>query len=45
MAKKKTVRRKKVAAGSVGLTAAEVRTAHSAELDRLAEHVEAQLLP
>jgi ParB family chromosome partitioning protein len=40
MAKKKTVRRKKVAAGSIGLTPAEVTKADSAELDRLAEHVQ-----
>ena len=39
MAKKKAVRRKKVAAGSVGLGAAEVATAESAELDRLASLV------
>jgi len=40
MAKKKAVRRKKVAAGSVGLTPAEVSKAESAELDRLAAQVE-----
>ena len=40
MAKKKTVRRKKVAAASVGLTPAEVTRAESAELDRLAAQVE-----
>lgn len=40
MAKKKAVRRKKVAAGSVGLTPAEVRNADSADLDRLAGNVE-----
>src|SRR5690349_11318170 len=40
MAKKKVVRRKKVAAGSVGLTAAEVGKAASPELDRLAAQVE-----
>src|SRR3954470_7622903 len=40
MAKKKAVRRKKVAAGSVGLTPAETRTVSSAALDRLAAQVE-----
>jgi ParB family transcriptional regulator, chromosome partitioning protein len=40
MAKKKIVRRKKVAAGSVGLTPAQVRAAESAELDSLAAQVE-----
>jgi ParB family chromosome partitioning protein len=40
MAKKKAVRRKKVAAGSVGLTAAETRTADGRELDTLAAQVE-----
>ena len=39
--RKKAVRRKKVAAATVGLTAAEVGKAVDAELDRLAEHVEA----
>jgi ParB family transcriptional regulator, chromosome partitioning protein len=39
MAKKKTVRRKKVAAASVGLTPAEVSTAGSPELEPLATHV------
>jgi len=39
MAKKKAVRRKKAAAGSVGLGAAEVATVESAELDRLASMV------
>src|ERR1700732_1939434 len=38
--RKKPIRRKK-AAGSVGLTAAETKTAHGAELDRLTERVEA----
>jgi ParB family chromosome partitioning protein len=41
MAKKKAVRRKKVAAATVGLTPAEVGRADSAELDRLAADVEA----
>jgi ParB family chromosome partitioning protein len=41
MAKKKAVRRKKVAAGSVGLTAAETLKADGRELDALAAHVEA----
>src|SRR3954454_16091692 len=41
MAKKKAVRRKKVAAGSVGLTPSEVGKAPSAELDDLAARVEA----
>jgi ParB family chromosome partitioning protein len=40
MAKKKAVRRKKVAAGSIGLTAAETRNAESRELDALAAQVE-----
>jgi ParB family transcriptional regulator, chromosome partitioning protein len=40
MAKKKAVRRKKVAAGSVGLTPAEVSKAQSTELDRLAAQVD-----
>ena len=40
MAKKKAVRRKKVAAGSIGLTPADVGKAHSEELDGLAAHVE-----
>lgn len=40
MAKKKAVRRKKVAAGSVGLTPAQVRTAESRDLDTLAARVE-----
>jgi ParB family chromosome partitioning protein len=39
-AKKKAVRRKKVAPASVGLTPAEVRNATAGEIDRLAEHVE-----
>src|SRR5256714_3297970 len=39
--KKKTVRRKKVAPASVGLTPAEVQDASGAEIDRLAERVEA----
>jgi ParB family chromosome partitioning protein len=38
--RKRVVRRKKTAAASVGLTAAETRTAASPELDRLAEQVE-----
>jgi ParB family chromosome partitioning protein len=38
--RKKAVRRKKTAPASVGLTAAETRTATSPELDRLAEQVE-----
>ena len=38
--RKKPVRRKKVAPGSVGLTAAETRNAPGAELDRLAGQVE-----
>jgi ParB family chromosome partitioning protein len=41
MAKKKAVRRKKVAAGSVGLTPAQVRSADSRELDNLGTQVEA----
>ena len=40
MAKKKAVRRKKAAAGSIGLTPAEVRKADHAELDRLGAQVE-----
>ena len=40
MAKKKAVRRKKIAAGSIGLTPAEVSTAQSAELDRLSAQIE-----
>jgi ParB family chromosome partitioning protein len=40
MAKKKTVRRKKVAPASVGLTPAEVRATTAGEIDRLADHVE-----
>src|SRR4051812_21553125 len=40
MAKKKTVRRKKVAAGSIGLTAAETKTVAAGALDSLAEQVE-----
>jgi ParB family chromosome partitioning protein len=40
MAKKKAVRRKKVAAGTIGLTPAEVSQAQSGELDRLAAQVE-----
>ena len=40
MAKKKAVRRKKVAAGSVGLTPAQVRAVDSAEIERLAAEVE-----
>jgi ParB family transcriptional regulator, chromosome partitioning protein len=38
--RKKTVRRKKAAPASVGLTPAEVRAADGADLDGLAEHVE-----
>ncbi len=38
--RKKAVRRKKVAAGTVGLTPAETSTAKGADLDRLAEQVE-----
>jgi ParB family chromosome partitioning protein len=41
MAKKKAVRRKKVSAGSIGLTPAEVVRAESADLDRLASQVDA----
>ena len=41
MAKKKAVRRKKAAAGSIGLTPAEVSRAQSADLDGLAAQVEA----
>ncbi len=40
-ARKKPIRRKKVAPASVGLTPAETSTVTSAELDRLAEQVEA----
>ena len=40
MAKKKAVRRKKVAAGTVGLTAAETRGVAGGALDELAEQVE-----
>jgi ParB family chromosome partitioning protein len=40
MAKKKTVRRKKVAAASVGLTPAEVKAVSGTELDRLASQVD-----
>ena len=40
MAPKKSVRRKKVASGSVGLTAAETRDAGGAEVDRLAAQVD-----
>ena len=40
MAKKKAVRRKKVAAGSVGLTAAETKSVAAGALDRLAAQVE-----
>ena len=40
MAKKKAVRRKKVAAASVGLSPAEVKAVASTELDRLASQVE-----
>jgi ParB family chromosome partitioning protein len=40
MPRKKTVRRKKVAPASVGLTAAETKAAGGAELERLAEQVE-----
>src|SRR5215510_15260158 len=40
MAKKKAVRRKKVAAGSIGLTPAEVKKAESGDLDRLAAQVD-----
>src|SRR5229473_82385 len=39
--RKKTVRRKKVAPATVGLTAAETRNAGGADLDRLADQVEA----
>ena len=39
MAKKKAARRKKVAAASVGLTAAEVAKTDSAEIERLAAQV------
>jgi ParB family chromosome partitioning protein len=39
MAKKKTVRRKKVAAGSVGLTAAETKSVSPGALDQLAAQV------
>ncbi len=42
MAKKKAVRRKKVAPASVGLTAAETRDAAGGELDTLAAQVEAE---
>jgi ParB family chromosome partitioning protein len=41
MAKKKTVRRKKVAAGSIGLSAAETASVTSGTLDALAEQVTA----
>jgi ParB family chromosome partitioning protein len=41
MAKKKAVRRKKAAAGSIGLTPAEVANVASTELSRLADSVEA----
>src|SRR5829696_667418 len=41
MAKKKAVRRKKVPAGSVGLTAAETKTVSAGALDTLAAQVEA----
>ena len=40
MAKKKTVRRKKVTAASVGLTPAEVKAVSGTELDRLASQVD-----
>src|SRR3954468_17949445 len=40
MAKKKIVRRKKVAAGSIGLTAAETKAVAAGSLDALAEQVE-----
>ena len=40
MAKKKAVRRKKVAAASVGLTPAEVTAVSSTQLDGLASQVE-----
>jgi ParB family chromosome partitioning protein len=40
MAKKKAVRRKKIAAGSVGLTAAETKSVPSGALDALASQVE-----
>jgi ParB family chromosome partitioning protein len=40
MAKKKAVRRKKVAPGSVGLSAAETRSAEGREIDALAAQVE-----
>src|SRR5919201_386627 len=39
--RKKPVRRKKIAPGSVGLSASETRTATSPELDRMAAQVEA----
>jgi ParB family chromosome partitioning protein len=41
MAKKKVVRRKKVPAGSIGLTAAETKHVATGALEKLAEHVEA----
>ncbi len=40
-AKKKAVRRKKTAAASIGLTVTETRAASGADLDAMAEHVEA----
>jgi ParB family transcriptional regulator, chromosome partitioning protein len=40
VAKKKAVRRKKVAAGSVGLTPSQTQTVGGAEIDKLAEAVE-----
>jgi len=40
LAKKKAVRRKKIAAGSIGLTPAETQQASGSEIDRLAEAVE-----
>ena len=40
MAKKKAVRRKKVAAGSIGLTPAQTHEVSGAEIDRLAEAVQ-----
>jgi ParB family chromosome partitioning protein len=42
MAKKKTVRRKKVAAGTVGLTPAEAKAVSAGALDELAAQVEAE---
>lgn len=42
MAKKKSVRRKKVAAGTVGLTPAEAKAVGAGALDELAAQVEAE---